>query len=200
MTYPLNCLLGSLVSHQWQATWKECNKWTAQPVGPKINQTELWTYRNQYLSLVIFHFNVHEFSELCIGTALCLAIRKKYKWHHREKYFHQISILIMQTQDNVKILMKFPSVLTFSNTTWQAWLWKGMQWFLERLHTAYNWAIMPDLGTICINTVPHLNDTRSSIIKMPPLVKEKEKGEHHMLGTRNQGCQWWEVPEAVMNI
>lgn len=135
MTYPLNCLLGSLVSHQWQATWKECNKWTAQPVGPKINQTELWTYRNQYLSLVIFHFNVHEFSELCIGTALCLAIRKKYKWHHREKYFHQISILIMQTQDNVKILMKFPSVLTFSNTTWQAWLWKGMQWFLGRDYT-----------------------------------------------------------------
>lgn len=73
--------------HQWQATWNEDNKWTAQHVGPKIKQIELWTCRNQYLSSVIFHFSVHESSEVCIGIALCLAIRKKYKWHHREKIF-----------------------------------------------------------------------------------------------------------------
>lgn len=121
--------------HQWQATWNGGNKWTAQHVGPKIKQIELWTCRNQYLSPVIFHFSVHESSEVCIGIALCLAIRNKYKWHHREKYSHEISILIMQTQDNVKVLMKFPSVLTFSNTTWQAWLWEGMEWFLRREYT-----------------------------------------------------------------
>ena len=131
MTYPLNCLLGSLVSHQWKASWNERNKWTVRYVGPKINQTELWIFRNQCLSLVIFHFNVHDFSELCIGIALCLVINKKYKQRHREKHSQEISILIMQTQDNVKILMKFPSVLTFSNTTWQTWLWEGCSAYWE---------------------------------------------------------------------
>lgn len=135
MTYPLNCLLGSLVSRQWKASWNECKKWTVRYVGPKITQTELWIFRNQYFSLVIFHFNVHDFSELCSGIALCLVISKKYKQHHREKYSHEIFILIMQTQDNLKILMRFPSVLTFSNTTWQTWLWEGMQCLLGREHT-----------------------------------------------------------------
>lgn len=94
-----------------------------------------WKSRNQCLSLAVFHFNVHGFSELCIGIALCLVISKKYKQWHREKYPPEISILIMQTQDNVQLLMKFPSVLTFSNATWQAWHWEEVQHSLGRQHT-----------------------------------------------------------------
>lgn len=180
MTYPLKCLLASLLSHQGRASWNECNKWTAWYVGPKVNQTELWKLRNQYLSLMIFHFNVHDFSELGVGIALCLAISKRYKQRHREKYSHEISILVMQNQDNIKILMKFPSVLTFSNTTWESWRWEGMQCSLGREQTQ-----------------PTPEQPRQT--KVPYFLND-EKKEHPMLDAKNQGHQWWSFPEATVNL
>lgn len=89
---PPHCLLGRLVSHQRRATWKGCNKWTVRYNALKTNQCEPWKFRNRYLSLVIFHFNVHDFSELYPGIALCLVISKKYEQLHRKKYSHEISI------------------------------------------------------------------------------------------------------------
>lgn len=93
---------------------KSQEEWVATGrVGPKVSQAELGHLRNQYLSLVIFHLNVHYFSELCTRTALCLVITERYKQQHKENYSRKIWDLIMQTQDKVKILMKFLSILTF---------------------------------------------------------------------------------------
>lgn len=102
----------------------------------------------------------------------------------------------MQTQDNVKVLMKFPSVLTFSNATRQAWFWEGMHCFPGE-HT------QPTLSNPARprDNLCHHSATsgwhKESCNQNASLTKQKERKE---LDAKNQRCQWWEFPEAIVNM
>lgn len=138
----------SLLFQQWKARRNECKMWTTWCAGPKVSQVELCHLRNQYLSVVIFHLTVHYFSEFCTTTALRLVITERYKQLHKENYSHEISDLIMQTQDKVKILMKFLSVLTFFKyNIAEPGLGRECSDTGKAAHS-YNRAVIPDLGQL----------------------------------------------------